>query len=118
VRKCEVVDWFNLMQLQTLNITDDEGVPRLLSEIGMILQSYESADYRDPELQEVAFEVQQVLREHEDDLASGLDGPKGEPGQPKSDLWQKVRSTARKRRRTNDSTRTEANDIPVIERLQ
>jgi GTPase SAR1 family protein len=50
---CEVIDQFHVVQFQTLNVKDPESVERLLSEIDSILQYYESADYGDPEFDEV-----------------------------------------------------------------
>jgi hypothetical protein len=42
---CEVIESYNLVQWHLFSIHDDEIVRQLLSEIDMILQYYESADY-------------------------------------------------------------------------
>jgi hypothetical protein len=53
---CELIERFRLVQWRLLDFSDESGVGELMSEIDMILQYYESADYGDPEFTEVADE--------------------------------------------------------------
>ena len=57
---CELMEQYRLVQWRTFNIRDEEGVGVLLGEIDMILQYFESADYADPEFEEVADDTEEV----------------------------------------------------------